>query len=378
MNLIEAKHISKQFVVQRDWLGRPKKTLTAVDDLSLTIGQGETVGLVGESGCGKSTFARTLLGLYAKTGGSIAYKGRDIADRAVGRDYRRHVQMIFQDPYASLDPRMTVEDIISEPLRNYHLCQDDSQRRQRVASLLEQVDMRPEAAQRYPHEFSGGQRQRIGIARALAVDPECVFCDEPISALDVSVQVQIVNMMQRLQQERGLSYLFIAHDLAMVHHMSRRMGVMYLGRLVELGPGDAVFHDRSTPIRRCSSPPCPGRTRTTGAGPSSAAKCRAPSTCPRAASSIPAVPTPMKSAASTCLISGRSQTTASSPAIMREEADDEEITLTPELPADGRPLQRLRHPAPRYGQLRPGSGTVAAGPGHDDGPRRKQCGTADI
>lgn len=146
MNLIEAKHISKQFVVQRDWLGRPKKTLTAVDDLSLTIGQGETVGLVGESGCGKSTFARTLLGLYAKTGGSIAYKGRDIADRAVGRDYRRHVQMIFQDPYASLDPRMTVEDIISEPLRNYHLCQDDSQRRQRVAYLLEQVDMRPEAA----------------------------------------------------------------------------------------------------------------------------------------------------------------------------------------------------------------------------------------
>ena len=150
MNLIEAKHISKQFVVQRDWLGRLKKTLTAVDDLSLTIGQGETVGLVGESGCGKSTFARTLLGLYAKTGGSIAYKGRDIADRGVGRDYRRHVQMIFQDPYASLDPRMTVEDIISEPLRNYHLCQDDSQRRQRVASLLEQVDMRPKRPSAIP------------------------------------------------------------------------------------------------------------------------------------------------------------------------------------------------------------------------------------
>ena len=243
MTLIEAKHINKDFVVQRDWLGRPKKVLTAVHDLSLTIGEGETVGLVGESGCGKSTFARTLLGLYAKTGGTISYKGKDVSDAAVGRDYRRHVQMIFQDPYASLDPRMTVEDIISEPLRNYHLCADDGQRRQRVASLLEQVDMRPEAAQRYPHEFSGGQRQRIGIARALAVDPECVFCDEPISALDVSVQVQIVNMMQRLQQERGLSYLFIAHDLAMVHHMSRRMGVMYLGRLVELVPGDAVFHD---------------------------------------------------------------------------------------------------------------------------------------
>ncbi len=184
MNLIEAKHISKQFVVQRDWLGRPKKTLTAVDDLSLTIGQGETVGLVGESGCGKSTFARTLLGLYAKTGGAIAYKGRDIADRAVGRDYRRHVQMIFQDPYASLDPRMTVEDIISEPLRNYHLCQDDSQRRQRVASLLEQVDMRPEAAQRYPHEFSGGQRQRLTIARALVGSPQVLIMDDSASALD--------------------------------------------------------------------------------------------------------------------------------------------------------------------------------------------------
>ena len=205
MTLIEVKHISKDFVVQRDWLGRPKKVLTAVHDLSLTIGEGETVGLVGESGCGKSTFARTLLGLYAKTGGTISYKGKDVSDAAVGRDYRRHVQMIFQDPYASLDPRMTVEDIISEPLRNYHLCADDGQRRQRVASLLEQVDMRPEAAQRYPHEFSGGQRQRIGIARALAVDPECVFCDEPISALDVSVQVQIGTMMQRLEQERGLS-----------------------------------------------------------------------------------------------------------------------------------------------------------------------------
>ena len=184
--------------------------------------------------------------------------------------------MIFQDPYASLDPRMTVEDIISEPLRNYHLCADDGQRRQRVASLLEQVDMRPEAAQRYPHEFSGGQRQRIGIARALAVDPECVFCDEPISALDVSVQVQIVNMMQRLQQERGLSYLFIAHDLAMVHHMSRRMGVMYLGRSSNWGRATPSSTTRSIPIRRCSSPRCPGRTRITAAGPSSAVKCRAP------------------------------------------------------------------------------------------------------
>lgn len=345
MTLIEAKHISKDFVVQRDWLGRPKKVLTAVHDLSLSIGEGETVGLVGESGCGKSTFARTLLGLYAKTGGTISYKGKDLSDAAVRRDYRRHVQMIFQDPYASLDPRMTVEDIISEPLRNYHLCADDSQRRQRVASLLEQVDMRPEAAQRYPHEFSGGQRQRIGIARALAVDPECVFCDEPISALDVSVQVQIVNMMQRLQWERGLSYLFIAHDLAMVHHMSRRMGVMYLGRLVELGPGDAVFHDPLHPYTQMliASVPRPDphyqrRTIVCGEVPS-------PLICRKAASSIRAVPMPMKSAASMCLISVRSQTTASSPVTMREEADDEKVMLAPDLSAGGRPVQWLRHPA---------------------------------
>lgn len=175
MTLIEAKGLTKQFVIDRSWLGRPKKVLTAVNRVSLTIEPGETVGLVGESGCGKSTFARTLLGLYPKTDGDIFYKGRNIGEPEIGKDYRRQVQMIFQDPYASLDPRMTVEDIISEPLRNYGLCSDDRERRQRVADLLTQVDLRPETAQRYPHEFSGGQRQRIGIARALAVDPECIF-----------------------------------------------------------------------------------------------------------------------------------------------------------------------------------------------------------
>lgn len=250
MALIEAKELTKQFVVDRSWLGRPKKILTAVNGVSLAIEPGETVGLVGESGCGKSTFARTLLGLYPKTEGSIFFKGRNLDDPGVGQAYRRHVQMIFQDPYASLDPRMTVEDIISEPLRNYHLCADDKNRRQRVADLLTQVDLRPETAQRYPHEFSGGQRQRIGIARALAVDPECIFCDEPISALDVSVQVQIVNMLKRLQSERKLSYLFIAHDLSMVHHLSQRIGVMYLGSLVEVGPSDAVFHRPLHPYTR--------------------------------------------------------------------------------------------------------------------------------
>ena len=177
MNLIEAVHITKQFVAGRDWLGRPNKVVTAVRDVSLAIRPGETVG-----------------------------------------------------------------DIISEPLRNYGLCPTAEERRKTVEALLEMVDLRAEAAQRYPHEFSGGQRQRVGIARALALKPECVFCDEPISALDVSVQVQIVNMLKRLQQELGLAYLFISHDLAMVHHVSRRIGVMYLGRLVELGPGGDVFH----------------------------------------------------------------------------------------------------------------------------------------
>ena len=198
--------------------------------------------------------------------------------------------MIFQDPYASLDPRMTVEDIISEPLRNYGLCSNDTERRQRVADLLTQVDLRPETAQRYPHEFSGGQRQRIGIARALAVDPECIFCDEPISALDVSVQVQIVNMLKRLQGERQLSYLFIAHDLSMVHHLSRRIGVMYLGSLVELGPSDAVFHRPSILIRRCSLRPCPDRILIIGERLLCQVKSPVPSMYRRAVSSIPAVP----------------------------------------------------------------------------------------
>lgn len=242
MDLIHANHITKEFVVDTDWLGRPKTILTAVHDMSLTIHTGETVGLVGESGCGKSTFARTVLGLYTASQGNIFYKGKNIRDKSVQQQYRQHVQMIFQDPYSSLNPRMTVEDIISEPLRNYGICTTNQERRKKVNELLEEVDMRPEAAQRYPHEFSGGQRQRVGIARALAVSPECIFCDEPISALDVSVQVQIVNMMQRLQKQRGLSYVLIAHDLTMVHHMSHRIGVMYLGHLVELGPGDEIYH----------------------------------------------------------------------------------------------------------------------------------------
>ena len=243
MALIDIQHLTKNFVVSRNWLGQAKQILTAVHDVSLSVDPGETVGIVGESGCGKSTFARTAMGLYEKTNGTVLYQGKDTARSDVYAAYRRNVQMIFQDPYASLDPRMTVEDIISEPLWNYHVYDSDSDRRHAVAKLLETVDLRPEAAQRYPHEFSGGQRQRVGIARALALHPECIFCDEPISALDVSVQVQIINMLDRLQDELGLAYVFIAHDLAMVHHVSQRIGVMYLGRLVELGPSDDVFRE---------------------------------------------------------------------------------------------------------------------------------------
>ena len=245
MNLIEAKHISKQFVVQRDWLGRPKKTLTAVDDLSLTIGQGETVGLVGESGCGKSTFARTLLGLYAKTGGSIAYKGRDIADRAVGRDYRRHVQMIFQDPMASLNPRKKVRDILGEGLDIHHMYKSKEEREEKIKAILAKVGLAPEHAARYPHQFSGGQRQRVGIARALIMNPKLIIADECISALDVSIQAQVVNLMNDIHQETGTAYLFIAHDLSMVKYISDRIGVLHLGHLVETGTTEEIF---SNPI----------------------------------------------------------------------------------------------------------------------------------
>ncbi len=250
MNLIDVTDLTKEFIIDEDWRGRPTKRLKAVQHMSLSIAPGETVGLVGESGCGKSTFARTVLGLYGKTGGTILYKGQDVTEPAVGAAFRRNVQMIFQDPYSSLDPRMTVGDIISEPLLNYGLCTDAQERARRVGELLEQVDLSPEAAQRYPHEFSGGQRQRVGIARALALQPECIFCDEPISALDVSVQVQVVNMLQRLQREQGISFLFIAHDLAMVHHVSHRIGVMYLGRLVEMGTGSDVYHEPLHPYTK--------------------------------------------------------------------------------------------------------------------------------
>lgn len=230
--------------------GENKKFIKAVDDVSFYINRGETLGLVGESGCGKTTTGRSLLRLYEPTSGRIVYDNEVIFDKekkiAVNmKPYRRKMQIVFQDPYASLDPRMTVGDIVGDAIDVHKLASGKEDRRNRIISLLEKVGLNSEHANRYPHEFSGGQRQRVGIARALAVNPEFIVCDEPISALDVSIQAQVVNMFEDLQAEFGLTYLFIAHDLSVVKHISKRIGVMYLGKLVELADSyELTFHNR--------------------------------------------------------------------------------------------------------------------------------------
>ena len=223
----------------------PSKTVKAVDGVSLDIRKGETLGLVGESGCGKSTLGKAILRLTEPTGGSVFYKGRDLATIPLSamREQRKHLQMIFQDPYASLNPRMTVGDIIGEPIRTFRLGGGQV----RVQELMETVGLSRRFVKRYPHEFSGGQRQRIGIARALAVDPEFIVADEPISALDVSIQAQIMNLMERLQAEKDLTYLFISHDLRAVRHLADRVAVMYLGRIVELAGSKEIYKDPLMP-----------------------------------------------------------------------------------------------------------------------------------
>ena len=215
----------------------------AVDDVSFTVQAGETFGLVGESGSGKSTIGRAIVNLYQPTDGQILYQGKALSDLSKGErlDYNKDVQMIFQDPYASLNPRMKVQDIVAEGMEVHGLLASKSERDAKVAELLASVGLSPEHALRYPHEFSGGQRQRIGIARALAVEPKFIVCDEPISALDVSIQAQIINLLQGLQEERGLTYLFIAHNLAMVKYFSDRIGMMYRGRMVELATAEALY-----------------------------------------------------------------------------------------------------------------------------------------
>jgi oligopeptide transport system ATP-binding protein len=239
--LVEVKNLKQYFPAPGGSLGK-KRHVKAVDDVSFFIEKGETLGLVGESGCGKTTTGRALLRLYEPTDGRIFYEGADIT-KAPMLPFRRKMQIVFQDPYASLDPRMTVGDIVGEALDIHRLCAGKAERREKILALLETVGLNSEHANRYPHEFSGGQRQRVGIARALAVDPAFIVCDEPVSALDVSIQAQIINMFEDLQAERGLSYLFIAHDLSVVKHISNRIGVMYLGKLVELAEADELtFH----------------------------------------------------------------------------------------------------------------------------------------
>lgn len=231
--ILEVRNLKKYFIADTDFFGRPTAYLKAVDGVSFSIEKGKTLGLVGESGCGKSTTGRTIIQLYKPTAGEILFNGKTVSNLSEEKKLRRQMQMIFQDPYASLNPRMTVSDIIGEPL-DIHKLTSPGERRERIINLLQMVGLDSEHMSRFPHEFSGGQQQRIGIARALAVEPSFIICDEPISALDVSIQGQVVNLLERLQEELGLTYLFIAHDLAMVKHISDIVAVMYLGKIVEM------------------------------------------------------------------------------------------------------------------------------------------------
>lgn len=238
--LIEIQDLKQHFKIKGGLFGRNIQTVKAVDGVSFTINKGETFGLVGESGSGKTTLGRTLLHLYKPTSGKIFFNGEEVNENNY-RQYAKRMQIIFQDPYASLNPRMTVEDIIGEALDVHKLYSTKNERREKVINLLKLVGLNAEQAQRYPHEFSGGQRQRIGIARALAVDPEFIVCDEPVSALDVSIQAQIINMLYDMQQDMKLTYLFIAHDLAVVRQISKRIAVMYLGNIVELTDSESLY-----------------------------------------------------------------------------------------------------------------------------------------
>ena len=239
--IVKANDLRMYFPVGRTLSGKPRRLLKAVDDVSFSIGRGQTFGLVGESGCGKTTIGRCLVRLYQPTGGQILFDGQDIARLGEKElaPYRRRMQMIFQDPYASLNPRMTVASIIAEPLLHTDMSRAD--RDARVRELVDLVGLKPDHMQRYPHEFSGGQRQRVGIARALASSPEFIVCDEPISALDVSIQAQVINTLEELQERFALSYLFVSHDLSMVRHISHEVGVMYLGCMVERAPVQELY-----------------------------------------------------------------------------------------------------------------------------------------
>ena len=287
--VLQAENLTRSFDVSRPWLQRtlarePRRTLQAVDGVTFSIPAGTTLALVGESGCGKSTVARLAVGLYPPTSGTIRFEGQDLGAARADPALRRRMNMIFQDPYASLNPRWRVQDIVAEPLRAFRILATRSEIEARTAQLLTQVGLSPADGQKYPHEFSGGQRQRISIARALSSEPEFLVADEPTSALDVSVQAQILNLMRDLQRQNSLTYLFISHNLAVVRHMSDQLGVMYLGRIVELGPADTIFRTPRHPYTSLLLDAIPdlemtGRPRTTVGGevPSPIAP---PSGCP--------------------------------------------------------------------------------------------------
>jgi oligopeptide/dipeptide ABC transporter ATP-binding protein len=246
--LLEVKNLQKHYPIRKGLLSRISNYVYAVDGVSFSIYEGETLGLVGESGCGKSTVGRTILKLIDPTAGELIWQGEHIDElsRSQMRPYRQQLQAVFQDPYSSLNPRMRAADIVSEPLRNYEKLSKEEARK-KVAPLFERVGLRPDQMLRFPHEFSGGQRQRLGIARALSVRPKLIMLDEPVSALDVSVQAQVINLLEDLQSELGVSYLFVAHDLAVVKHISHRVAVMYLGRIVELATTEQLFNNPAHP-----------------------------------------------------------------------------------------------------------------------------------
>jgi oligopeptide transport system ATP-binding protein len=264
MSLLEIRDLKKHFPVGDGLFSRGKGAVKAVDGVTLSVNEGETLGLVGESGCGKSTLGRAILRLIEPTGGEVIFEGKNllaISQREL-RDMRREMQIIFQDPYASLNPRMRVGDIVGEGLEIHKLAKGKA-KRERVMELLHQVGLREDHYDRYPHEFSGGQRQRIGIARALAVKPKFIVCDEPVSSLDVSIQAQIINLLQELQEKMHLTYLFISHDLRVVEHISHRVAIMYLGKVVEIAKSDTIYRDAKHPYTRAllSAVPIPDMGR---------------------------------------------------------------------------------------------------------------------
>ena len=264
MNFLEIHNLKKHFPVGEGFFSRNKSVVKAVDGVNFSVEEGETLGLVGESGCGKSTLGRTILRLIEPTSGEVYFQGKNLLTMSPRdlRDIRRQMQIIFQDPYASLNPRMRVGEIVGEGLEIHKLAKGKA-KRERVIELLQQVGLKEEHYDRYPHEFSGGQRQRIGIARALAVNPKFIVCDEPVSSLDVSIQAQIINLLQELQENMHLTYLFISHDLRVVEHISHRVAIMYLGKIVEIAPGDKIYQEAKHPYTQAllSAVPIPDTSR---------------------------------------------------------------------------------------------------------------------